>query len=177
MRRLIAQAATRPSGGFTLIELMAVVAILGILSAISVPKISALIDKSKDATTKGNLGALRSALAIYNADSEGKYPQFPPPFSQTAGYGSLLHDTLIPKYLSKIPIATPSRGHHKGSDEVYLVWNMSGNQDDEPTSGYGWTYDANPFDELKPEGFTGMWGTIRVLCKHEDSRGTNWSSY
>src|SRR6516162_6609630 len=60
--------------GFTLIELMIVVAIIGILAAIAIPKFADLIRKSKEGATKGNLGAVRSALSIYYGDLEGNYP-------------------------------------------------------------------------------------------------------
>lgn len=60
--------------GFTLIELMIVVAIIGILAAIAIPKFADLIKKSKEGSTKGSLGALRSALTIYYGEQEGTYP-------------------------------------------------------------------------------------------------------
>ncbi|MDD5687800.1 MAG: type II secretion system protein [Elusimicrobia bacterium] len=60
--------------GFTLIELMIVVAIIGILAAIAIPKFADLIRKSKEGSTKGSLGALRSALTIYYGEMEGAYP-------------------------------------------------------------------------------------------------------
>jgi prepilin-type N-terminal cleavage/methylation domain-containing protein len=159
--------------GFTLIELMIVVSIVSVLAGIAIPKMSNLMSTAKEAKTKGNLGVLRSALTLYYSETEGRFPGFPAPFSHPAGYGNLLQDTLVPRYLDKIPDASTSR--HKSSNAVYQVWNLSGDQDNEPVSGYGWTYDANPFDEIKPVGYKGTWGTIRVLCSHPDSKGKEWS--
>src|SRR5271155_2367676 len=62
------------ASGFTLIELMIVVAIIGILAAIAIPKFADLVRKSGEGASKGNLSALRSALSIYYGDMEGQYP-------------------------------------------------------------------------------------------------------
>ena len=92
--------------GFTLIELMIVVAIIGILAAIAIPKFADLIKKSKEGATKGSLGALRSALTIYYGEQEGSYPavgtgsgqdnQETTTFSNQTG-------PFLTKYLSKMP--------------------------------------------------------------------------
>jgi prepilin-type N-terminal cleavage/methylation domain-containing protein len=50
--------------GFTMIELMIVVAIIGILAAIALPKFADMIEKSREGSTKGNIGALKSANSI-----------------------------------------------------------------------------------------------------------------
>lgn len=64
----------RSKKAFTLIELMIVVAIIGILAGIAIPRYLNFIRRSHEAATKGHLGALRSALAIYYSDVEGFYP-------------------------------------------------------------------------------------------------------
>ncbi|MEQ1919160.1 MAG: prepilin-type N-terminal cleavage/methylation domain-containing protein, partial [Elusimicrobiota bacterium] len=82
--------------GFTLIELMIVVAIIGILAAVAIPKFANLIRKSSEGQVKGNLGAMKSALSIYYADMEGYYPD---------DVNSL---TINGKYLATIPsVKTP----------------------------------------------------------------------
>ncbi len=60
--------------GFTLIELMIVVAIIGILSAVAIPKFSDMMEKAREGTTKGNIGAIKSAISIYYGDNNGIWP-------------------------------------------------------------------------------------------------------
>ena len=60
--------------GFTLIELMIVVAIIGILAAIAIPKFAQMLEKSREGATKGNLAAIRSAVTIYYSEKEGTFP-------------------------------------------------------------------------------------------------------
>lgn len=60
--------------GFTLIELMIVVTIIGILASIAIPRYANMLEKSREGATKGNLGAIKSAASIYYSDTEGKWP-------------------------------------------------------------------------------------------------------
>ena len=59
--------------GFTLIEVLVVVAILGILAAIVVPRIMDRPDEAKRVAAKADIGAIVQALKIYRLDNGG-YP-------------------------------------------------------------------------------------------------------
>jgi prepilin-type N-terminal cleavage/methylation domain-containing protein len=59
--------------GFTLVELMIVVAIIAILSAVAVPRFGSQIQKAKDAKALALVGNWRSASTLYYTDNEGVY--------------------------------------------------------------------------------------------------------
>ena len=60
--------------GFTLIELMVVVVIIGILAAIAIPNFIAMERRAKEASVKGSMHTLELALEDYATGSGGTYP-------------------------------------------------------------------------------------------------------
>jgi len=66
MQRITAK--IRDQRGFTLIEIIMVIVLLGIIAAIAIPKYVDLRTEAADATAKGIVGAIVSSAAIGYAD-------------------------------------------------------------------------------------------------------------
>ena len=149
---------------FTLIELMIVVAVLGILAAVAIPKMGGLIQRSQEGATKGNLGAVRSALTIYYADNGGHFPDGPAGDDTAIVQGSL---TSGKKYLDAWP-ASHAPGHHMAADSVDSI-DDSDPQAADPSDDGEWVYVSNSTHQ--------DWGRLMVECYHTDSRGAVWTTY
>jgi len=64
---------SRLARGFTLIEIMVVITILGILAALIVPRVVGRTDDAKIAAAKQDIASLMQALKLYRLDN-GRYP-------------------------------------------------------------------------------------------------------
>jgi prepilin-type N-terminal cleavage/methylation domain-containing protein len=85
---------TRSIGGFTLVELMIVVVILGLLAAVALPSYTRYVKRSKTSEATGNISKIyQGQVAYYDANAERatarfvNQPYFTPDNSPTAaGY-------------------------------------------------------------------------------------------
>ncbi len=69
----------RSKKGFTLVELLIIITILGILAAIVIARFAGATKESKEANLKGNLHMFRSAIESYKAISKSN--SYPPTIS------------------------------------------------------------------------------------------------
>jgi prepilin-type N-terminal cleavage/methylation domain-containing protein len=144
--------------GFTLIELMIVVAIIGILAAIAIPKFAELVTRSKESAVKGSLGSFRSAVSIYYSDQEGLFPN-------TSIDLALTTNT---KYLSGIPnIGVPSVASQTNPGHTGTTTVRHGDGTVASDGASAWYY-GNSGANL---------GNVFVNCSHNDTKGTIWTSY
>jgi len=65
---------TRPQAGFTLIELIVVMAIVALLVSIAAPRYFRSVDRAKENTLRTSLGVMRDAIDQFAAD-KGRYPE------------------------------------------------------------------------------------------------------
>ncbi len=153
--------AVKSRRGFTLIELMIVVAIIGILASIAVPKFAELIRKSKEGALRGNLASIRSALRIYYADNEAVFP-----VCAHSSNSNVLTSSLVPKYLKEVPaIAVP--GYHAASRNVYCHQDpVPGHEHD----GTGLMYNGQTSTDP-------MYGSVWIACTHADLKSNSWTTY
>jgi len=143
--------------GFTLVELMIVIVIIGILAAIAIPKFADMVDKSKEGATKAQLTAMRGALNVYYSDNEGKYIRVPSGTSDQTVITDTFTVVMVPKYLSSIqPAKLPIKdGNHSCVDLNSTVYHVSIPTANATKDG-GWAYDGNELSST--------FGDLRVNC-------------
>ncbi|MEA3328656.1 MAG: prepilin-type N-terminal cleavage/methylation domain-containing protein [Candidatus Omnitrophota bacterium] len=114
--------------GFTLIEILIVITILGILAAAIIPNFVGFDKEARVAATKSNLDTLRGRITLFRA-KEGKYPE-----SLDELLSTTYSDMGIQKsYLDKIPNEMVSSS--SGSNEVIAI------KSSDPLTGKGgWAY-------------------------------------
>lgn len=152
--------------GFTLIELMIVVAIIGIMAAIAIPKFASLLRKSREGASKGSLGAMRSVLSIYYGDMEGQYPT-----------DDLACLTVGGKYINAIPNVHAS-DYHDASNSVDNNGNLGFAAIYMADWGHWVYWNSSDAGMVPPAGYSEHhWGDLWIGCAHTDTKGSFWTTY
>src|SRR4030042_3480961 len=95
----------RKEKGFTLVELMIVIIILAVLTAIAIPSYMVLRDRARRAAAQSELKNIATAMEMYNAD-EDTYPD--------PGFADIIADLEGGGYMNPVPTAD-----QWGNDYIY----------------------------------------------------------
>jgi general secretion pathway protein G len=80
----------RRKSGFTLVELLVVLAIIATLLSIAAPRYGGSVDRAKESVLHENLSTIRDAIDKFHSDNDA--------------YPASLDDLVSRKYLRKIPL-------------------------------------------------------------------------
>lgn len=122
----------RPSAhGFTLVELLVVMIIIGILSAIAAPRLLSTTKNAADNGMKQTLGVVRNAIEMYSADYGGAFPG-------ADGTQTTFYNDLSPYLRTGAPFPSSLVGAKNNSVRIQTAGQPLA-ADAAPTT--GWAYD------------------------------------
>jgi len=135
--------------GFTVTEVIVIVVILAGLFVFTVPKFMTLVHKAQEGSTKHQLMRVRSAIAAYYGENQGRYPT-----------DDL--SCLVPQFIEKIPQArvpgyAPTA--HVSAGNFQTAFTKTG----------GWAYVNDPEDP--------RYGDFFVNSEKIDSYGKPWYTH
>ena len=150
--------------GFSMLELVIVIVILGIVAAIAVPRLSRGSQGAAEASLTQNLSVLRGALELYRVEHDGTLPPQDDIQIALCGYSNSTGDSFVAiedpahtlgPYLGSSPPPLPV-GDKKGNTAIH----KDGGGDT------GWVYDEGE-------------GTITANCENDevDASGVPYNEY
>ena len=102
------------SRGFTLIELIVVMAIVALLTSIAAPRYFGGLQKSKETALRTSLNTMRDAIDHYAAD-KGRYPDSLQELAEARYIREIPEDPVSGKRDEWVPIAPPPDAQDKGN--------------------------------------------------------------
>jgi general secretion pathway protein G len=125
----------KKDAGFTLVELMIVMAIIGVLMTVAIPSFIGAVRQAREAVLKEDLHVMRSAIDSFTADKQ-KAPQS-------------LDDLVTEGYLKEIPVDPMTRVKDSWatttSDSLHSVDQTEPGIDDVHSGSQAEDTNANPY--------------------------------
>jgi len=118
----------RNSKGFTLIELMVVIVIIGILAGIAVPRFMGAQDRARIGAAESDINAMRQALGLYEIDYSGY-------LTSTSSYSDFVSNLKDPSdnaYMALPDTTNFASFDYEGKDSTYIITLVA--TDREPTT-------------------------------------------
>ena len=137
----------RTEAGFTLIEILVVVMILGLLISLAAPRILGRTDEARMVKAKADMKAIEEALNLYRLDS-GIYP------TSEQGLGALVEEPTVGEapragredgYLERVPPDPWERDYVYASDGRTYVLQSFGADGEEGGDGVDGDLDSREF--------------------------------
>ena len=107
----------RRSKGFTLLELLIVVVIIGILAAIAIPAYNSYLDTAKITLAQGALDTIRKTLESYHID----YQEYPDSIDFNTGQDGLGRTVFEPQIVNQINGDLSSIDSYLNSGTTYTL--------------------------------------------------------